>query len=160
MDVKFFKCMHCGNVAIKPFDQGVPMSCCGEKMVELRANDTDGAKEKHVPQVVVDGSTVHVKVGEVAHPMTPEHLVAFIVLVTEKGYQIAPLTAQDAPEATFALAAGDAPVQVTTLSIFGNSKKHPHHFLYLIRSDSRLARRESRPLKNRSGLSELFCLKG
>ena len=38
MDVKFFKCMHCGNVAIKPFDQGVPMSCCGEKMVELRAN--------------------------------------------------------------------------------------------------------------------------
>ena len=84
MDVKFFKCMHCGNVAIKPFDQGVPMSCCGEKMVELRANDTDGAKEKHVPQVVVDGSTVHVKVGEVAHPMTPEHLVAFIVLVTEK----------------------------------------------------------------------------
>ena len=111
MDVKFFKCMHCGNVAIKPFDQGVPMSCCGEKMVELRANDTDGAKEKHVPQVVVDGSTVHVKVGEVAHPMTPEHLVAFIVLVTEKGYQIAPLTAQDAPEATFALAAGDAPVK-------------------------------------------------
>ena len=92
MDVKFFKCMHCGNVAIKPFDQGVPMSCCGEKMVELRANDTDGAKEKHVPQVVVDGST-------------------FIVLVTEKGYQIAPLTAQDAPEATFALAAGDAPVK-------------------------------------------------
>ena len=60
MDVKFFKCMHCGNVAIKPFDQGVPMSCCGEKMVELGANDTDGAKEKHVPQVVVDGSTVHV----------------------------------------------------------------------------------------------------
>ena len=111
MDVKFFKCMHCGNVAIKPFDQGVPMSCCGEKMVELRANDTDGAKEKHVPQVVVDGSTVHVKVGEVAHPMTPEHLIAFIVLVTEKGYQIAPLTAQDAPEATFALAAGDARVK-------------------------------------------------
>ena len=26
MDVKFFKCMHCGNVAIKPFDQGVPMN--------------------------------------------------------------------------------------------------------------------------------------
>ena len=96
MDVKFFKCMHCGNVAIKPFDQGVPMSCCGEKMVELGANDTDGAKEK---------------LGEVAHPMTPEHLIAFIVLVTEKGYQIVPLTAQDAPEATFALAAGDAPVK-------------------------------------------------
>ena len=58
MDVTFYKCNHCGNVAVKPFDKKVPLSCCGEKMVELRANDTDGAKEKHVPQVVVDGSTV------------------------------------------------------------------------------------------------------
>ena len=33
-------------------------------------------------------------------------------------------------------------------------------FLYLIRSDSRLARRESRPLQNRSGLRDLFSLKG
>ena len=32
--------------------------------------------------------------------------------------------------------------------------------LYLIRSDSRLARRKSRPLQNRSGLSDLFSLKG
>lgn len=111
MDVKFFKCMHCGNVVVKVFDQGVPVSCCGENMVELRANDTDGAREKHVPQVAVDGPTVTVKVGEVAHPMTEPHFITMIVLVTEKGYQVAPLTPADAPEATFAVAEGDKPVR-------------------------------------------------
>lgn len=25
MDLKFYKCMHCGNIAIKPFDAGVPL---------------------------------------------------------------------------------------------------------------------------------------
>lgn len=35
MDVKFYKCMHCGNIAVKVFDAGVPLVCCGEKMVEL-----------------------------------------------------------------------------------------------------------------------------
>ena len=30
MDLKFYKCMHCGNIAIKPFDAGVPLVCCGE----------------------------------------------------------------------------------------------------------------------------------
>lgn len=111
MDVKFFKCMHCGNVVVKVFDQGVPVSCCGENMVELRANDTDGAREKHVPQVAVDGPTVTVKVGEVAHPMTEPHFITMIVLVTEKGYQVAPLTPADAPEATFAVAEGDKPAR-------------------------------------------------
>ena len=112
MDVKFFKCMHCGNVAIKPFDQGVPMSCCGEAMAELTANSTDGAFEKHVPAVEIDGSTVKVQVGEVEHPMMDAHYIQLIVLVTERGYQVAPLTPADKPMATFALAEGDAPVKV------------------------------------------------
>lgn len=112
MDVKFFKCMHCGNVAIKVFDQGVPMSCCGEAMAELTANSTDGAFEKHVPQVAVDGANVHVQVGDIAHPMTEPHFITMVVLVTEKGYQVAPLTPADAPEANFTVAAGDKPVKV------------------------------------------------
>ena len=46
MDLKFYKCMHCGNIAVKPFDSGVPLVCCGEQMVELTANTTDAALEK------------------------------------------------------------------------------------------------------------------
>ena len=89
--------MHCGNIAVKPFDAGVPLVCCGEKMTELVANTTDAATEKHVPVVSVDGSKVHVEVGSTLHPMTDEHYITFICLVTEKGYQFRELTPADAP---------------------------------------------------------------
>lgn len=112
MNVKFFKCEHCGNIAIKVVDHGVPMMCCGEKMVELTAGAVDAAVEKHVPAVTVDGAKVHVNVGSVDHPMTEEHFIQLICLVTEKGYQIAPLTPTDAPAADFVVAEGDAPVAV------------------------------------------------
>ena len=88
MDIKLYKCAHCGNIAIKVVDSGVPLVCCGEPMEELVAGAVDGAFEKHVPVVAIDGSTVKVQVGE------------------------APLTPADKPVATFALAEGDAPVKV------------------------------------------------
>lgn len=91
MDVKFYKCMHCGNIAVKVFDAGVPLVCCGEKMVELVAGSQDAALEKHVPAVEVEGNKVVVNVGSVDHPMLEEHWIQFICLVTDKGYQIHPL---------------------------------------------------------------------
>lgn len=112
MQVKFFKCEHCGNIALKVVDAGVPLVCCGEKMVELVAGSVDAAVEKHVPAVTVDGANVHVQVGSVEHPMTEEHYIQFIVLVTEKGYSAAPLCPSDAPAADFVVAAGDAPKAV------------------------------------------------
>lgn len=112
MDIKFFKCEHCGNIAIKVVDAGVPMMCCGEKMVELTAGAVDAALEKHVPAVTVEGANVHVVVGEVEHPMTEEHLIRFVVLVTDKGYQVAQLTAADEPKASFVLAEGAKALKV------------------------------------------------
>ena len=55
---------------------------------------------------------VHVEVGSVVHPMNDEHLIAFVCLVTEKGYQIAELTSADKPEADFAIAEGDRAIKV------------------------------------------------
>lgn len=43
----------------------------GEKEVgleSLKANTSDGAAEKHVPVVSVDGNRVEVSVGSVSHP--------------------------------------------------------------------------------------------
>ena len=34
MELKIFKCMHCGNIVEKIFDRGVPVICCGEPMKE------------------------------------------------------------------------------------------------------------------------------
>lgn len=107
MELKFFKCEHCGNIVVKVVDAGVPVVCCGEKMVELAAGSVDAAVEKHVPVVTVDGANVHVEVGSVEHPMTPEHYIQFICLFTKLGFQVRELTHEDAPVADFALAAGD-----------------------------------------------------
>ena len=66
-DVKFFICKHCGNIVGMIHDSGAPLSCCGENMTELVANTVDAAKEKHVPVITIEGDTVTVKVGSVAH---------------------------------------------------------------------------------------------
>ena len=112
MNIKFYKCNHCGNVAIKVVDSGVPLVCCGEKMEELVPGSVDAAKEKHVPAVTVEGNVVNVQVGEVEHPMTEEHLITNIVLLTDAGYQVAALTAQDKPVATFVVPEGVKPLKV------------------------------------------------
>lgn len=112
MKIEFYRCEHCGNIAVKLVDSGVPMICCGEEMGKLEAGAVDAAKEKHVPAVSVEGNVVSVAVGEVEHPMTPEHYIQMVVLETEKGFQVAPLSSEDAPRALFAVAEGDAPVAV------------------------------------------------
>lgn len=63
MAKKFYKCAKCGNIISKYVDSGVPVVCCGEPMMELVANSTDAAGEKHVPVVEVNGNKVTVKVG-------------------------------------------------------------------------------------------------
>lgn len=46
MDMKFFKCSHCGNIVAYVQSNGPKVSCCGEEMKELVANTTDAATEK------------------------------------------------------------------------------------------------------------------
>ena len=110
--MKFYKCEHCGNVITKLNDSGVPVVCCGEPMKELVPGATDGAYEKHVPAVTVDGSTVKVQIGEVEHPMLEEHYIQFIALETKTGAQIKYLKSSEKPVAEFVLAAGDSAVAV------------------------------------------------
>ena len=95
-----------GEVFLKPF-------CVGEKVDSLEfleANTNEGAREKHLPVVAIDGAVVTVSVGEVTHPMTEEHFIAFILLQTERGDQVVRLHPGDAPQAVFAVAPGDKPV--------------------------------------------------
>lgn len=83
MTTKFFKCPHCGNVIVKHVDSGVVPHCCGEEMKELSPKGIDGAKEKHVPVVTrIENNMLNIKVGEMPHPMTPEHHIAFVAVET------------------------------------------------------------------------------
>ncbi|MCQ4935414.1 MULTISPECIES: desulfoferrodoxin family protein [Anaerotignum] len=103
MTPKFFRCNHCKNIIHMVEDRGGTVVCCGEAMQELKANTSDGASEKHVPVVTVEGNKVKVVVGSVAHPMLEEHHIAWIYLETTQGGQLKYLDHTGAPEAEFAL---------------------------------------------------------
>lgn len=111
MSNRFYLCKHCGNLVGMIESSGVPMVCCGEEMTHLKPNTVDASQEKHVPSVVIDGDTVKVKVGEIAHPMTEAHYIKWIYLQTEKGGQRKSLKPGEEPEATFRLV-DDKPVAV------------------------------------------------
>ena len=100
-ELKFFRCKKCGSIVVKLNEKGCPPSCCGELMTELKGNTTDGAKEKHVPDVKVEGSKITVQVGSVEHPMAEEHIIQWIYLQTKDGGQFKVLKPGEAPCAVF-----------------------------------------------------------
>lgn len=110
-EIRFFKCMHCGNIIGVIHNAGVPMMCCGEKMTELVPGTVDASLEKHVPVVSVDGNIVTVKVGEVEHPMLDEHYIQWVYLQTDRGGQRKCLKPGNKPEVKFALC-DETPVAV------------------------------------------------
>lgn len=107
MEQKFFICKHCGNIIAFVDNKGVPVQCCGARMEELVPGSVDAAQEKHVPVVTIEGQTVTVTVGSVAHPMTEEHSIQWISLQTKQGNQRKVLKPGDAPQVRFALCEGD-----------------------------------------------------
>lgn len=84
---KFYTCSHCNNIASLVMDSGPPLVCCGEKMGVLVPNTVDASVEKHLPAVTLEGDTLTVQIGSVAHPMTQEHHISFIYVETEAGGQ-------------------------------------------------------------------------
>ena len=102
--MKFYRCAHCGNIIAFLENKGVPVVCCGQKMDEIIPGSVDAAAEKHVPVIKIDGDTVTVCVGDVAHPMTEPHHIAWIVLETEHGFQKKDLDPTGEPCAVFKLA--------------------------------------------------------
>ena len=105
--LRVYQCEKCGKTIVSNKELN---EIVGWK--ELIAGSTDAAQEKHVPVVTKKCKTVKVDVGSVMHPMTAEHLIEWVALETEQGYQIKYLKADDAPVATFTLADGDKAVAV------------------------------------------------
>ena len=81
--MKFLKCEVCGKVVEVVKDTQVPLMCCGRPMQELVANTQDGAHEKHIPVVDVYEDRLHIKVGEVEHPMEKDHYIMWIAQVSD-----------------------------------------------------------------------------
>ena len=107
MELKFYQCQHCGNIVAFVKASGAPISCCGQAMTEIVPGTVDAAVEKHVPVVELKGSTVTVAVGEVAHPMQPEHYIEWIAISTDRGNQRKKLEPGEEPKVSFALCEGE-----------------------------------------------------
>ena len=110
--MKLYKCPICGNLILMVNDSGVAPHCCGQEMKLLKANTTDASTEKHVPVVEVDEHHVEVKVGSVPHPMTEEHHIAFVVLVTTRGPRINYLYDESEAKTCFKLCKHETPLAV------------------------------------------------
>ncbi len=103
----FYRCRHCGNIIAYIQDSGVRCVCCGEEMEPIVPNTSDGAGEKHVPVIEVEGRKVTVKVGSVEHPMLDAHYIQWILLETKLGRQRRTLKPGEKPVAVFALTEDD-----------------------------------------------------
>jgi superoxide reductase len=107
MSFKFYKCKKCGKVVAVLKGSPCDTVCCGEAMVELKANTTDDAVEKHVPVVQKNGNLVEISVGSVNHPMEEKHYIEWIAIETKNSTQIKSLNPGEEPKAVFALTDGD-----------------------------------------------------
>lgn len=107
MEQKFYICEHCGKIVAVVKESGVPVMCCGQKMKEIVPGTVDAAAEKHIPVYTVENNIVKVKVGEVEHPMLPEHFIEWVSVQTKQGDQRKALKPGDKPEVSFALCDGD-----------------------------------------------------
>ena len=81
---EIYYCSHCKHLVEVFQAGGGTLTCCGEPMKLLKENSTDAAGEKHVPVIEDLGDKIKVHVGSVEHPMTDEHYIVFIEVITKK----------------------------------------------------------------------------
>jgi len=100
-NVTFYRCEICGNIVGLINNGGGELVCCGQPMKKLEANTTDGAKEKHIPVATRKDGKIYVQVGSVNHPMTEEHYIQWIAVVSKNSTERISLSPGDEPKAVF-----------------------------------------------------------
>ncbi|MFO7606805.1 MAG: desulfoferrodoxin [Desulfurivibrionaceae bacterium] len=105
--LEIYKCEVCGNIVEVIHGGEGSLVCCGEEMKLYTANTVDAAKEKHVPVIEKTAAGYKVKIGSDPHPMEESHYIEWIELIAgDKAYRQF-LKPGDAPEAVFAIDAGE-----------------------------------------------------
>lgn len=102
----FYRCNKCGNLFTVIHEGGGQPQCCGQLMEKLLPNTQEAAAEKHIPVGTRKGKLLEVQVGEVLHPQTPEHHIAFIAIAQQTSTQWAELNPEEIPQAIFELGNG------------------------------------------------------
>lgn len=99
--LEVYKCEKCGNIIEVYHAGGGTLVCCGETMKLMEEKSADSSTEKHVPVIEKIDGGYKVTVGSTLHPMTPEHYIQWVELITEYGVLTAFLNPGDDPIAYF-----------------------------------------------------------
>jgi len=116
-----YKCEKCGHM-IQVLNKGSHPVCCGEKMHHMEEDVVEASLEKHVPVIEKIEGGYKVTVGSIEHPMTEEHYIEWIQLVTETRCYTKFLKPGEKPEATFKLDCDDVTARAYC-NLHGNWKK-------------------------------------
>ena len=100
---EIYKCNICGNVVEIVGEGQGQLVCCGENMELLNEKTQEEMKEKHLPVITIKDKYVTIKVGEIPHPMIPEHHINFIEAISLDGKYLKRkyLEIDEAPELGF-----------------------------------------------------------
>lgn len=94
-DLYVYRCSICHQVVISPVELKNQIRCCERDMELLKAGSVDASEEAHVPVFEQCGCYIKVKVGKVPHPMTPDHHIEWIALVTDRSIYLKYLKATE-----------------------------------------------------------------
>jgi superoxide reductase len=89
---QIYKCLVCDNI-VEVLHTGVgALVCCGKPMELMAAKNTDQGTEKHLPVVEEIPANMcqgkdgfKIKIGAQEHPMTAEHYIEWIEIITSDG---------------------------------------------------------------------------
>ncbi|MDD3006072.1 MAG: desulfoferrodoxin [Candidatus Pacebacteria bacterium] len=108
---QIYKCPVCGNVVEVVHTGAGQLVCCGQPMQLQSKNTADASLEKHVPVISRKGDDFKVVVGVEKHPMTNEHRIEWIELITDGIVYRQELFVGDEPEAEFCVSVSERIVE-------------------------------------------------
>ncbi len=94
---EIYKCDVCGQVIQVLNKSAGTLVCCNKPMRLLQEKTIDAGSEKHVPIIKQEGSNVEVRIGSIPHPMTTEHYIQWIKIITTREEQLIKLKPGDEP---------------------------------------------------------------
>jgi len=101
---QIYKCEVCGNIVEMVHVGQGELVCCGQPMNLLSEKQEEEGQEKHVPVVEKIDKGVIIKIGSIPHPMTEDHFIEWVELITEDGFVFRKfLKPSDEPQAKFFL---------------------------------------------------------
>lgn len=98
---EFYRCKGCETLLVA-LEGGAPR-CCGGELEPIAVNAVEASTEKHIPALKFENGKLRVQVGEMPHPMVPDHHIMWVYVQTRSGGMFERLSPQGAPEAVFAV---------------------------------------------------------